>query len=117
MQYINRHLPSESPILFIFLGNRGYYCDRNYVFDMNNNRSTLQKVVEKAQSSEGIVQGLKKMGITHLLLHSGIFAKWAKTSFDAKGHALLKGFFERHVRVACSRSGYALYVLKPLTPS
>jgi hypothetical protein len=29
MQYINDNLPAESLILFIFLGNRGYYCDRN----------------------------------------------------------------------------------------
>ena len=117
MQYINRHLPPDALVLFIFLGNRGYYCERRYLFDMHNNRSALQRIVENAQDYEDIVLGLKKMGVTHLLMHSDIFVKWAKITFDEKGQALLKGFFEKHVKVGYSQSGYTLYILSQLASS
>jgi len=33
MRYINKNLPENAGILFFFVGNRGYYCDRTYLFE------------------------------------------------------------------------------------
>jgi len=41
LRYINENLHPNAKILFIHMGNRGYYCDREYVFDMTHNRSML----------------------------------------------------------------------------
>lgn len=114
MQYINRHLPTDALILFIFLGNRGYYCERRYLFDMQNNKSTLQRIAESAEGYEDIAVGLKKMGVTHLFMHSGIFAKWAEITFDEKRQELLKGFFEKYAKLGYSQSGYTLYILSQI---
>jgi hypothetical protein len=34
MQYINSRLDPDAVVLFLFLGDRGYYCERKYVLDM-----------------------------------------------------------------------------------
>ncbi|NLA74057.1 MAG: hypothetical protein GX846_01025, partial [Deltaproteobacteria bacterium] len=33
LQFTNKNLPHDSKILFVYLGRRGYYCDRDYVTD------------------------------------------------------------------------------------
>jgi hypothetical protein len=112
MQYINSQLPTDAYILFLFMGKRIYYCDRNCLFDMKKNKSVLQEIVKVADSSEYILDNLKKMGITHLLMNSNIFNKWSRESFDEREKALLQGFFQKHVETAYSQSGYALFNLK-----
>jgi hypothetical protein len=112
MQYINESLSKEAYILFLFMGNRGYYCDRKYLFDLQNNKSKLYEIVEEAGDSEYIFAKLKNMGITHLLMNSVLFNKWAKMSFDQRGQTLLQGFFREYVETAYSQNGYHLYILK-----
>jgi hypothetical protein len=50
MKYINKNLPADSRILFAFMGNRGYYCDREYVFDTQKGISVLWEIVKKSNS-------------------------------------------------------------------
>ncbi len=111
MQYINRHLPSDALILFIFLGDRGYYCERRYLFDIFKTKSKLQQIVEKADDAEDVWGGLRDLGITHLLMNSDIFNRWAKESFDQRGAMLLREFFEIYTRLRFSQRGYDLYAL------
>jgi hypothetical protein len=108
MRYINENLPADARILFIYLGNRGYYCDREYVFDMNRNRSTLGQLVKMSDKPEKIVGGLKEMGITHLLVNHDIFNKWVKDNFTTKERVLLGKFFESHSRLDYLKWGYGV---------
>ena len=108
MRYINENLPADARILFIYLGNRGYYCDREYVFDMNKNRSTLGQLVKMSDKPEKIVGGLKEMGITHLLINYDIFNKWVKDNFTTKERVLLGKFFESHSRLDYLKWGYGV---------
>jgi len=112
MQYINKNLSSEAKILFIFLGKRGYYCDRKYLFDMNNNRSTLRQLVKRSDKPEEIVAGLKEIGITHLLTNYDIFGRWVKMNFTQKDQQLLKGFFEKHVELLFFKKRYGVFQLE-----
>ena len=73
MKFINEKLPPDVLISFIFLGNRGYYCERDYVFG----ESQLERTVKQANTSEGILSGLARAGITHLFIHDPILGKWA----------------------------------------
>ena len=112
LRYINENLPEDTRILFIFQGNRGHYCDREYVFDMNNNRSTLRQLVKRSDKPEEIVAGLKEIGITHLLIHYDIFNRWVKMNFTQKDQQLLKGFFEKHVELLFFKKRYGVFQLE-----
>lgn len=117
MQYINSRLPPDAVVLFVFIGDRGYYCDRKYVLDMAYNRSLMQEVVGHAGRPEDIFFGLRDKGITHLLMHSRIFSKWAESAFDEGSRELVRCFFQHHAETVFSRSGYVLYTLRSAPPS
>ena len=104
MRYINKNLPSDALILFIFLGKRGYYCDRRYILGESN----LGHVVQKSNSSQEILLGLKDLGVTHLLINNYFFERWTKDNFEHNKKELLKAFFNRHVKVLFLKSGYGL---------
>jgi hypothetical protein len=108
LRYINKNLPEDTRILFIFLGNRGYYCNREYIFDMNNNRSMLRQFLKMSDSAEDLLLRLKRMEITHLLISYDIFNRWEKNSFTIKEQELLKRFFEKHVRLLYFKWGYGV---------
>jgi len=108
MRYINENLPADVRILFIYLGNRGYYCDREYVFDMNNNRSTLNQLVKMSDRPEKILGGLREMGITHLLINYDIFDRWVKDSFTIQEQELLERFLKKYVKLLYFKWGYGV---------
>ena len=108
LRYINKNLPEDTRILFIFLGNRGYYCNREYIFDMNNNRSILRQFLKMSDSAEDLLLRLKRMEITHLLISYDIFNRWKKNSFTIKEQELLKRFFEKHVKLLYFKWGYGV---------
>ncbi len=108
MRYINENLPPDVRILFIYLGKRGYYCDRAYILDMNRNRSMLGQLVKMSDKPEKIVGGLKEMGITHLLINYDILNKWVKDNFTIKEQELLGEFFEKHTRLDYLKWGYGV---------
>lgn len=112
MRYINENLPADARILFIYLGNRGYYCDRQYVFDMNNDRSTLLQLTRRSNDPETVFLGLKGMGITHLLIRYDIFDKWVKAKFAPDDKVILKAFFETYVKMLFFKWGYGISQLE-----
>ncbi|UCE18354.1 MAG: glycosyltransferase family 39 protein [Gemmatimonadota bacterium] len=109
LMYVNTHLPQDSRILFLFVGKRGYYCDRNYVFDMDLYReSLLGDIVRGSKSPETVQQGLKRLGITHLLFNYDIFKDWAQTVFSDNEQQLLRDFFNTYGEVLFDERGYGL---------
>jgi hypothetical protein len=108
MQYVNEKLPPTARILFIFMGKRGYYCDRDYVLDMNNNRSILRQIVKRSDNSEQLIDELRKMGITHLLIKDDIFDKWVKTNFTFKDREIMQAFFNKYVKILFFKWGYGV---------
>lgn len=114
MRYINNNLASDARILFIFLGNRGYYCDREYIFDMNRNKSTLRQLVKRSREPKEVLLGLKGMGITHLLINYEIFDRWVQGNFTIEGKKMLQRFFKEHVKLLYLKSGYGISCLGDL---
>ena len=108
IRYINENLPEDARILFIYLGNRGYYCDREYIFDMNNSRSTLLQLTRRSNDPETIFLRLKGMGITHLLIRYDIFDKWVKAKFAPEDKEILKAFLEKYAKMLFSKWGYGI---------
>lgn len=112
LRYINKNLHPNAKILFIHMGKRGYYCDRDYVLDMLNNRSTLYRLVKSADKPQKVKLDLRKMGVTHLLINCDIFGRWAGDSFTTEDQELLRSFFRNHARLLYFKSGYGVYRLE-----
>lgn len=108
VRYINENVPADARILFIYIGNRGYYCEREYVFDMTYNRSTLSQLVKNSNDPESILAGLRRMGITHLLIRYDIFDRWVETHFDQWDRQILDTFFKKHVKLLYFKWGYGI---------
>jgi hypothetical protein len=114
MRCINENLPQDVRILFFYMGNRGYYCDRDYVFDMQKGVSTFWEIVKRAHSPDAIVSELRKMGITHLLIRYDIFKRWVETDFKDRERKLVYQFFKKYVTQVFFRWGYGVSRLEEL---
>jgi hypothetical protein len=112
MRYINENLPQDARILFFYLGNRGYYCDREYVFDMQKGISMLWEVVKKSNSPEEVFTELKNRRITHLLIRYDIFDRWVKNDFKDRERTIVGQFFKKYVKSLYFKSGYGVYSLE-----
>jgi len=110
LRYINENVAPCDRTLFLFMGDRGYYCNREYVFDVVANRSLLHQLVKMSRKPEQILQGLRSKGITHMLIRYDIFDRWVKDedNFSIRDQELLARFFERHVKLLYFKWGYGV---------
>ena len=111
MRYINGNLPLDAKILFIHLGNRGYYCDRDYLFDMQRGVSTLHQIVKNSSFPQKVVLEFKRREITHFLIRHDLFKFWVKNNFDGREMAILDQIFTKYVKMIYFRKGYGVYQL------
>jgi hypothetical protein len=107
ISYLNRHLPKESVILTLFIGNRIYYFDRPIQLDVN----LIRRAVVSSDSIEQISKYINSGGITHMLIRYDLFESWAKDNLDENKRALLKSFFQNQVKPIKSYGGYGLFQL------
>ena len=107
IQFANKRLPDNAKILGIFLGNRGYYCDRAIIFDVG----LFKNCVRQAISPEDLTTILKKSGITHLLVRFDLFNQWAESQFNGREKAIIRGFFNHQAIRLFSKAGHGLFEL------
>ena len=108
MQYINHHLSPNSVVYFIFLGNRGYYCDRDYLIGIG----LFNSLIKGADNSHEILEGFQKTGITHLLIYNHLFEKWMKNNFSDEELSLTQTFFRKHLELLYFEKGFGVWALK-----
>jgi len=104
IRYINRNLPNDAKIFFIFIGKRGYYCDKEYQLD----NGSLYKIVKRSDSPEQILSELKNMGINHLLIRYDLFDKWKKDIFNDKKLYILDQFMAKYYKMLFFKWGYGV---------
>jgi hypothetical protein len=109
LKYMNAHLPVHSKTLLLFLGDRGYYCDRPYVLD----RGDLYRFVKTSSREEQVLFRLRERGITHLLIRYDIFDKWKKDKyiFNDDELDLLNQFMTNCTKLLFFKWGYGVSVL------
>ncbi|MDO9262569.1 MAG: hypothetical protein Q7U02_01285 [Desulfosalsimonadaceae bacterium] len=90
MQYANRNLSKKDRILGVYMGKRGYYSDIDIVFSLD----LLKNLANKAKSPEYIAEGLKRRGITHLLVNYELFNFWVN-KYNLHEKQMLKDFFKK----------------------
>jgi hypothetical protein len=111
MQYVNKNLPPESRLLFIFLGKRGYYCDRDYIPDTHGQVNRLYQLIKNSNTPHQVWLDLKKMGVTHLMIQIGVFNGWVNDLFDVEKRKFVKAFFTKHVSLLYSENGVGVFRL------
>ena len=113
MRYANRHLSEDDRILFIFMGKRGYYCDRSYLLDGETGPSLMAKIVNRSNTPEEIASNLRKSRITHLMLQSDIFSRWIREDFSPEKGRLFMAFLKQHTRLLHSHHLFGLLAVAP----
>ena len=99
MQYANQNLPLDARILFVFMGKRGYYCDRAYVLDSEGSTSLLMKIVRRSDTPEEFASALRNEGITHIMFQSDIFNRWMTEDLPEEKRGLFKAFLGRYANL------------------
>ena len=108
MQYVNENLPADSLLLFVFIGNRGYYCKRPYVFDMEGFRSKLTSITMALNSPKEIAIELERLGITHLLVRFDSMIQWISQQLSPGKQELFKAFISQHTTLLFSNDQYGV---------
>ncbi|MBP1698448.1 MAG: dolichyl-phosphate-mannose-protein mannosyltransferase protein [Deltaproteobacteria bacterium] len=111
MRFINHHLPQDAKVMLVFLGSRGYYCDRSYVYG----DEALGPVFLISESGQEIHLRLKEMGITHLLICDPLFGRWVTNNLKESAERGLKPFFLNYVKLVYSQNGFSVFAIENLS--
>lgn len=105
IRYANQNLPKKATILAVFIGERGYYFDREVLFDKD--RFLLSDRI--SGPIKPVLPSLKKRGITHLFVRSDLFLRWINTDLNTQEKQGLLFLFQNHVQSVYSKNGYELF--------
>jgi 4-amino-4-deoxy-L-arabinose transferase-like glycosyltransferase len=104
LRFINDHLPREAKVMMIFMGDRGYYCDREYVFG----EGVLGTLFRQSRSPEDILVGLQRERVTHFLINDPFFQRWAIENLSDAERSRFGGFFGKYARILFNRNGFCV---------
>lgn len=107
IKYANNNLSDRSKILSIFLGNRIYYSDITMLSDAN----IFFGAVNRSNASEQILSGLRKDGITHIIVRIDLFDKWINDNYKEGKKKIVRKFFSEHAQLLFFDKGYYLFKL------
>lgn len=110
-KFINKNLPKDAKIMFLFMGNRGYYCDREYVYDTYYSGMTLKDIIQGSKGIHQIKQALKEMKITHLLMNNGLTWEFLHNNLERDKENLFRDFLRHNAKLLFTCHGYSLYEL------
>ena len=108
INYANHNTASNAKILCLFLGNRGYYFDREIAFSFD----LVSKVVIQEGSSDKILVDLESRRITHILVRYDFYNRWLQDNYNEREKEVISNFFKSHVRLLYLKNGHGLYQLK-----
>ncbi|NIQ01820.1 MAG: hypothetical protein GWO19_15570 [Nitrospinaceae bacterium] len=121
--YLERHIRSyplyramnqldpEARVLFVYMRNLGYLAEREFLSDSIFEAHTLQKILDRDGSVEGIRRQLKTLGITHFMFdESYVFG--SDSAFPPIARLNLKDFLKQRAERVHQEKGYFLYQLR-----
>ena len=107
MRFINNQLPQDAKVMLVFLGSRGYYCDRSYVYG----DEALGSVFLISENAQEMNSKLKDMEITHLLIYDPLFGRWVSGNLKERAERGLKPFFLNYAKLLYSQNGFSVFAL------
>ena len=112
MQYANTNLPDSSKILCIFMGWRGYYLDKEHVFDHNSNPDRLLSWIKASNTDvDDILERLHKNKFSHILLRNDLMVRWVQHLSPPQRNKW-STIEKNHLSMLSSFSGYTLFLIR-----
>jgi len=108
-QFINRRLPRDSKIYLLFIGRRGYYCERDYFHDGGELPAFLLNAIQTAQGPAQVESMLRRQGITHLMVRTELLARYLINNLPPAKLILWNEFAASRLSLSFQEYGYALY--------
>lgn len=113
LQMINNKSPHDSKILCIFMGQRGYYLERDHVFDNQRNPDWLISWLSTPNiTAKEVAYRLDEKGISHILIRTDLFNQWANQSMPEASRNALTSLFQEKLTATSDSHGYALFEIK-----
>jgi hypothetical protein len=110
-QFINRQLPAGAKIYLLFVGRRGYYCERDYFHDGGDLPALLIAAMRSAQEPAQVASMLQREGITHLMVRTELLARYLVNNLPPAKITLWNVFAASRLSLDFQARGYALYQL------
>ncbi len=111
-RYANQHLLPQSKVMMYFMGNRGYYSDREYVYESYYSGKKLKESLSFSPSVEGLRKFFSDQGITHIVLRRDLFETFRQTNFSPREKEIWEGFGLSCLQLLFEKKGYELYEIK-----
>jgi hypothetical protein len=99
----------DAKVMMYFLGNRGYYCDREYIYDSYYSGKRLNQVLSRSPSAERLVEYFRGLRITHIALRKDLFDQFSEANLLSQEKEAWREFRTRHLRLLYEGKGYQLY--------
>jgi energy-coupling factor transporter transmembrane protein EcfT len=109
LQFINQSLPSTAKVYFLFMGRRVYYCEREYIHDGSEYAWTLIRAVRAAGDEQDIYAGLRRRGLTHMLVRDALLLEFLNENLTLEQKKLWVSFANRYLRGLFHSRGYSVY--------
>ena len=110
-QFINQRLPRDAKIYLLFIGRRGYYCERDYFHDGGELPGFLLGAIQSAGEAAQVEGMLRREGITHLMVRTDLLGRYLVNNLPPAKIALWNAFATSRLSLNFQDSGYALYQL------
>ena len=112
MAYLNSHLPDTARVLLLFVGSRGYYCDRDYLYSAHFSGEVLRPIIDGATSGEDIQRGLAKLGVTHILTRESMLVDFVRDNWPPEKVSMFGRYAVNGWENLFSTNGYTLFRIK-----
>jgi hypothetical protein len=106
IKFANQNIPADAKILGVYLGNRGYYSERELIFAHNK---ILWWSLDYENSAQKMWSDLKRTGITHLMIRYDLFENQIKNNYNEDQRRTIALFFKNHLELLFSKNGYGLF--------
>jgi hypothetical protein len=104
-------LPRDAKIYLLFIGRRGYYCERDYFHDGGELPAFLLGAIQSAGEPAQVEGVLRREGITHLMVRTDLLARYLVNNLPPAKITLWNAFATSRLSLDFQDSGYALYQL------
>ena len=79
--YINRTLPDDAVVYLLFLGGRGYYLERDYLYHVSLENHMVKAMVRSSTDIPSLTRFLRSLGSTHLLIRDEMLQRTLEDNF------------------------------------
>jgi hypothetical protein len=110
-RFINQTTAPAAKIYLLFVGRRGYYCERDYFHDGGELPGYLLGVIRAAKSSDQIDQALKRKQITHLMVREELLVDFLTHNLTPAQAATWSQFAQSRLTLNFRDRGHAVYQL------